>query len=138
MKIACLTWLQLFSKSLLLTTPTKVCFLPESKTVSGPPLSPCIKLILLTQVARVVTLQVAECSFSAHSEEWLLKALLENCDWHLSPSTKATSDEIIRYGVTIRYLIPLTKCSISLRLNAIEACHYALYVLCTLGPNGYY
>ena len=83
-------------------------------------------------------MQVAECLFSAHSEEWLLKALLENCDWHLSPSTKATSDEIIRYGVTIRDLIPLTKCSISLRLNAIEACHYALYVLCTLGPNGYY
>ena len=41
-KLAFFTLSQLFSVSLLLTNPIKVWLLPESKTVSGPPLSPCV------------------------------------------------------------------------------------------------
>ena len=41
-KLAFFTLSQLFSVSLLLTNPIKVWLLPESKTESGPPLSPCV------------------------------------------------------------------------------------------------
>ena len=83
-----LTWLQLLSKSFLLTTPTKVCLSSESTTVSGPPLSPCpnncyfpqkigAKLNQISQNwMRSLTSQVAESSPCAHSE---------NCSSNVSP-----------------------------------------------------